>query len=208
MSVAAAVLSVVAVLGMTPPARGPAYDPIPLAVRTTTVSGQADDLFILLSVRPNRPGRNFVSIGVHDTRRPSPAPIDEVRVRLLSPAGAAAGPEVVARSIGDGRYELAGDAIGSPGDWTIALTIVRHGLPPALLTTPWTVVPMAIPIAPRRVIVSDDPLAPVLTAAALAGTFLLAAVLAYAGYRRARFPALLEPARGPSPVGTLEERPG
>ncbi len=208
MIVAVAVFAAVAVLGVTPPARGPDYDPIPAAARPTTASGQADDLLVLVNVRPNRPGRNFVTIGIHDTRRPAPAPIGEVRVAVVPPDGAGDASELVARPIGNGRYELAGDSITAPGDWSIKLTIDRPGLPPARLTTPWTVVPSAVPVTPRRIVVSDEPLAPILTAAALLGTILLAAVLAYAGYRRARVPAIPEPARGPSPVGTLEGWPG
>jgi copper transport protein len=202
-----AVVAVVALLGVTPPARGPEYDPIPAAARTTSTSGQADDLLVLVNVRPNRPGRNFVTIGIHDTRRPAPAPIDEVRVTLVRPDGVA-GAQLVARSIGDGRFELAGDSIGTAGQWSISLTIARSGLPPARMTTPWTVVPAGVSVTQRRTVVSDQPLAPILTAAALLGTLLLAAVLAYAGYRRARVPAIPEPARGPSPVGTLEGWPG
>ena len=122
--------------------------------------------------------------------------------------GPATYPQLVARPIGNGRYELAGDSITAPGDWSVKVTIDRPGLPPARLTTPWTVVPSAVPVTPRRIVVSDEPLSPILTAAALLGTILLAAVLAYAGYRRARVPAIPEPARGPSPVGTLEGWPG
>ena len=208
MGAAVAVLGVVALLGVTPPARGPEYDPIPASARPTTVTAQADDLLVLLSVRPNRPGRNFVTVGIHDTRRPSPAPIGTVRVRLVAPDGTVADPGTVARPIGDGRYELAGDTIKADGGWTIGLTVERPGLRPASLTTPWTVAPAGIPVAPHPTVISSQPLAPILTAVALMGGFLLAAVLAIAGYRRARFPAIPEPARGPSPAGTLEGWPG
>jgi copper transport protein len=208
MVAAVAVLGVVALLGVTPPARGPEYDPIPDSARITTVTAQADDLLVLLSVRPNRPGRNFVTVGIHDTRRPAPAPIGTVRVRLVAPDGTEVDSGTVARPIGDGRYELAGDAITADGAWTIGLTVDRPGLPTASLTTPWTVVPAGVPVAARRVVVSNQPLAPILTAVALMGGFLLAAVLAIAGYRRARFPAIPEPARGPSPAGTLDGWPG
>ena len=207
MVTAVAVLGIVAVLGVTPPARGPEYDPLAAGVRPATISGEADDLLVLLNVRPNRPGRNFVTIGIHDTRRPAPAPIGQVRVRLVAPNGTAVDGGV-ARSIGDSRYELAGDAIDTDGNWTIGLTIDRPGLPSASLSTPWTVAPASVPVTPRRTVISSQPLAPTLTAVALLGAFLLAAVLAFAGYRRARVPAIPEPARGPSPAGTLEGWPG
>lgn len=208
MVAAVAVLGVVAMLGVTPPARGPEYDPIPASARPATVSAQADDLLVLLSVRPNRPGRNFVTIGIHDTRRPAPAPIGTVRVRLVAPDGTEVDPGTVARPIGDGRYELAGDGINTDGGWTIGLTVDRPGMPSASMTTPWTVAPAGVPVTPRPTVVSSQPLAPILTAVALVGGFLLAAVLAIAGYRRARIPAIPEPARGPSPAGTLEGWPG
>ena len=40
---------------------------------------------VTLALKPNRPGQNFVTLGVFDTRRPAPAPIDEVAVQLQGP---------------------------------------------------------------------------------------------------------------------------
>ena len=87
----AVVLVLVLVLAGALAAAGPAKGPrFPVTTRVTTepqVSGQAADLVDTVQIRPNRPGRNVVTITIADTRRPAPAPVSGVSVQLVGPDG-------------------------------------------------------------------------------------------------------------------------
>jgi len=171
----------------TPPARGPAWDPIRPDAVTSAVAGVAADLLVTVDVRPNRPGRNFVSIGVIDTRRPALAPVERVTVRLTDPDGSAVEPSVAA--LGAGRFEATPRLAGT-GDWRVQVTIVRPGLADAVFETPWTLVAAGAPRSGRQVVISDATLEPILTSLAAAigvlGLAVAAALVIYARRRRAR----------------------
>ena len=164
-----------AVLAAGQPARGPEFDP-PAAELPALATTHADDLIVTVALKPNRPGQNFITLGVFDTRRPAPAPIDQVGVRLLSQPGDAA-PELRASPQGAGRYEIVDAALAHSGTWQLAVTVRRAGLPDAVATLPWAVLPPAR--ANRPVVLSAAPLAPWAWGAALlaAATMALAAWL-------------------------------
>jgi copper transport protein len=70
---AAAILVLVAVtafLSASPPAVGQRWTPVEHA--SGLLSGQAGDLVETVRVQPNRPGDNFLTVDLFDTRRPSP----------------------------------------------------------------------------------------------------------------------------------------
>jgi copper transport protein len=174
-------LLLAAFLSAAQPARGPAFDPPAAEPAMAAATTRADDLVITLALKPNRPGQNFVTLGVFDTRRPAPAPIDAVTVQFQLPdqpplAGR------LATALGKGRYEIADDTIGSAGDIAIIVTVRRGGLPDAIATLPWTVLPAAQ--APRAVLVSNQPLAPWADRAALAIALLLGGLLYVRWLRR------------------------
>jgi hypothetical protein len=98
---------------------------------------QADDLVVVLGVRPNLPGSNFLSLGVFNSRRPAPAPIGPVDVRLSGPAGPL--PAIVAERVSDGRYQIHSDAITSPGQWRADVTVHRAQLPDVVASVAWAV---------------------------------------------------------------------
>jgi len=182
-----AILGLAAFIASTPPARGPAWDPIRPDAVTSAVAGVAADLLVTVDVRPNRPGRNFVSIGVIDTRRPALAPVERVTVRLTDPDGSAVEPSVAA--LGAGRFEATPRLAGT-GDWRVQVTIVRPGLADAVFETPWTLVAAGAPRSGRQVVISDATLEPILTSLAAAigvlGLAVAAALVIYARRRRAR----------------------
>jgi copper transport protein len=159
----AVVLAVAAVLSLGAPARGPDWEGPPAsAAAPSSRSGSADDLLVSVGVRPNRPGRNYVTLEVADTRRPAPAPIDEVEVSLQSPAG-----DIVRRpatSLGQGRYEVVGDDIDRVGAWRLLVSVQRPGLPTAVLDQGWTVADGSATRLPT--LVSSQPVAPILDVAA------------------------------------------
>jgi copper transport protein len=175
-----ALLLLAAILSAAQPARGPAFDPPTEAVGIPTATTQAGDLVVTLSVKPNLPGRNFVSLGVFDTRRPAPAPIEAVLVGIQRP-GVAADAPLAAESLAVGRYLVVEDLLAGAGDWRFMILVKRPGLPDTATTLPWTVQAPAPP--PRPVLVSNRSLAPALTLAALLSAMLLISTLIAARLR-------------------------
>jgi hypothetical protein len=156
-----AVLFLAAFLTSAQPARGPEFDPpLPANAAVPTISQPADDLIFSLSVKPNRPGQNFLTLGVYNTRRPAPAPIEGVKIRLQSPDGDQdLNPPV--ELLGNGRYQIAGKYLNVPGVWKVSVSVNRPVLGrETSLTIPWQVLP---PEGERRpVVFSNQPLGPVL----------------------------------------------
>ncbi|MEK7329055.1 MAG: hypothetical protein AAB217_27730, partial [Chloroflexota bacterium] len=160
-------------------ARGPEFEPPSkeeLSARASFTS-KADDLLVTFSIKPNRPGQNFITLGVFNTRRPAPAPIDLVEVRLTPPGGQ----EVVlaAELLEEGKYQIVGDTINAGGDWQVNIRVVRPGLADSTLSTLWTVLPLQRNTVRRPVLISNQPLA--LTLTPLAIVFAIIAGIALAG---------------------------
>lgn len=190
----AAVLGAAAVLAAAAPALGPRFAPPAAAGARPLASAEAGDLVETLSVRPNRPGRNVVGVGVFDSRRPAPGPVTGVSVTLRSADGASTAVHS-ARRAADGDWTVTVDDLRTPGRWRVTVTALRPGLPPSVAGYDWVV---ADPSA-RPPVVSAAPLAPRLNL--LAGLLGLAALLA-AGLarRRGSRPADRAPAAPPDPA--------
>lgn len=160
-------------LSAAQPARGPEFVAPPATAGIPAATTKAGDLIVTLTVKPNLPGRNFVSLGVFNTRRPAPAPIETVSVGVEGPG--VSGLTVTAEKLTDERYQVVDDVLASAGNWRFTMLVRRPGQPDAIATIPWTV---AAP-QPRPVLVSNRPLAPLLTPAALfVAAVLLITVLA------------------------------
>ncbi|KPV51203.1 hypothetical protein SE17_22555 [Kouleothrix aurantiaca] len=188
--VGGAIVLCAAVLAAGQPARGPDFDPPPADVPALATS-HADDLLVTVALKPNRPGQNFITLGVFDTRRPAPGPIEQVGVRLVSQQGAAT-PGMLARAQGAGRYEIVDAALAQPGAWQLTVTVRRAGLPDATTTITWTVLPPAR--ATRPVVISAAPLAPWAWAAALLAAVLIALAAWALRRRTAEKPSTSQPA--------------
>ncbi len=85
-------------------------------------------------------------------------------MKFTPPVGAP-GFELNADVIGKDKYQITGEAINLPGDWQMTIEAKRPGLPTAIWTFPWNVMP-ASALSSRPVTVSNQPLAPWLTLAA------------------------------------------
>ena len=186
------VLLATAVLSAIPPARGPEFDPPTADETPPTLTTTANDLLVTMSIKPNRPGQNFISLGVFNTRRPAPAPIEQVLVQLQPPGQPAV--SLIAEPEAEGKYQITGDVINAPGEWQISIVVTRTGLPDTSVTTPWTVLPASASPARRPVLVSNRPLAPWLTPLA-SGLALLFGGAAIWLWRRGRSTA-------PAPLST------
>ncbi|GAA1824357.1 copper resistance protein CopC/CopD [Planosporangium flavigriseum] len=158
-------LGLAGALASAGPARGPRFEASAGVKITPQVSGQVADLVDTVTVRPNLPGRNVVTITVADTRRPALAPIGGVSVVLRSPDGVQTVRPVTRAA--DGSWMLATDDIRTPGAWKISVTVLRNGLAPVTDVHDWGVAGAG---TGPNALVSSAPLKPAVAA--------LAAVLA------------------------------
>ncbi|HEY3716856.1 MAG TPA: copper resistance protein CopC [Jatrophihabitantaceae bacterium] len=134
---AALVLGLAALLTSGQPAREPQFVASPRPATVPVLTAAVDDLQQALAIRPNRPGRNVVTVSVFDTRRPAPAPIRRVVVSMIGLDGRRTGP-LAAERLADGRWSVAGD-VTSPGRLGVEVTVLRAGLPEATHLYRWTV---------------------------------------------------------------------
>jgi copper transport protein len=190
------VVVLAATLAATPPAIGPEWSPVVAdAAAIPTMSGEAADLVIALSVRPNRPGRNFVTATVHDTRRPAPAPIAAVVAHLegtMTAGARTAAPTTLTLSpTGGGRYEASIDLPAGAAPLRVSVVTERPGLPDAVYSTDWSLLPAIAQPRIRPVVVSNQPLSPLVNGAAAGLLVLVAGWLAIRWLRGPRRPWLL-----------------
>ena len=173
-------------LASNQPARGPAFDPPVTGVDQVAqnLSSSAGDLVVVLDVKPNRPGQNFLTLSVYNTRKPAPAPVTAVDARLLPPDGSAPIDER-AVTLSGSQYQVAGGMISVEGAWSARVTVHRSNLPDATTTIAWTVFPPAQPGADRPPVISRQPLAPMTNIAAL--TLLVAFAIAGGWWGRRHF---------------------
>ncbi|MBI5566436.1 MAG: copper resistance protein CopC/CopD [Chloroflexi bacterium] len=158
-------LIAVAWLTASQPARGPEFDPPTETISALTA--KADDLLLTTSIKPNRPGQNFININVANTRRPAPAPIERVVVQLSPRGDQSQVLTLTADELADGMYQLATNGVDRSGDWDLSVTVIRSGLPDTAWATTWQVLPIGSGARPRPVVISNQPLAPVLNTLAL-----------------------------------------
>jgi copper transport protein len=176
-----AVLAAAAVLTARSPARAipvPSASAIGQAPTAAWSSALAvGDLVVDLDVEPNRPGVNFVTVRVFNTRRPAPAPVRRISLALQTSAGSAR--HVVLRAAGRDEWQTVTRL--SPATARLAVSVGRPGLGETTAGFRWRPTrPAALPPAPSRSAptgLAERRLAPVLEPIAIGGGVLLVAVL-------------------------------
>jgi copper transport protein len=186
----ASVLLAAAVLASSPPAKGPEFAP-PRPVVGPVLVQHARDLLVTVSVKPNRPCVNVVSVLTASSLRPPPAPVRSVALRLRPRTGGSA---VVARlsPIGGGRFAGGAD-LPSQGAWRATAIVERAGKPTPFAFG-WSVEP---PDPARPVVHSARRLAPLADRAALAFTVIALGLAAAAFAWRRQRPRTIRLARIP-----------
>jgi copper transport protein len=184
------VVAAAALLAASAPARGTAFDPPPEASPGFR-SQPVDDLLVTLSVKPGLPGPNVFEVVAASTRRPPPAEIDRVSLRLTDARGAT----VSARMgrVEPARYRAAGEYLGTPGAWRLAVVVERGRLGPSVADFDWSV-PGAASAGAADLF--GRPLEPALTRASVAVFLLLALTACWLAARRALAGRPLLPERG------------
>jgi copper transport protein len=156
-SVGAVLLAAAGLLAETAPPRPPA-PAVPVA-KSQAYDTTTGDLVVSVSATPNRPGANGFTVLAASSRRPPPAPIDGVTLKLGRSGESRTLP---LRQIEPGRYFGTG-RLDSAGPITIT-AVVRRAEERITVTIPWRVSPKA---APPTVARPEYRLAPYVDAVAL-----------------------------------------
>jgi copper transport protein len=134
-ALALVVLLAAGVLGAVPPPRNGSVAKAP---EPTSITRVVDDLLIGFSARPNQPGDNVFDVLVASRRRPAPAAIGSVSLRLTRDGQGKAPVVVRLTSIDSNRYG-GGGRLTSIGSWAVEVVVQRPGIRPAVAHFPWTV---------------------------------------------------------------------
>jgi copper transport protein len=110
----AGVLLAAAVLTASAPARGPEFA-APRPVDAPTLAAGAADVVLSVTVSPNRPGANVVSVVAASSQRPAPAPILGIRAGRWT-----------LHSVGGNRW-LGTVDLRAPGDTALPIRVRRAG---------------------------------------------------------------------------------
>lgn len=156
-SVGLVLLVAAGLLAETAPPRT-AAPAVPLA-KPQAYDTTVDDLVVSVSATPNRPGANGFTVLAASSRRPPPAPIDGVALKLGASGESGTLP---LRQIEPGRYFGTG-RLDSAGPITITAVVRRAG-ERLTVTMPWRVSPRAAPPPAAR---REYHLAPYVNAVAL-----------------------------------------
>ena len=170
----ALLLVAVGVLLESAPARGPALAVAPAAPATTeTASASVADLVVTVSVTPNRPGVNGFTVLAASSRRPPPAPVDGVELRV---AGGHDGGVIALRQVAPGRWFGTG-RLDQAGRLRLTTVVRRAGKRLAAPLSWW----VGSPLPPQQAVAAPGRrLAPYVDGVALS---LLAGALALGGWR-------------------------
>jgi copper transport protein len=134
------VLAAAVLLSVSPLAVGSRWSAKKLVTSAQpTISADLADLVTTLTIKPNRPGSNFIDVGVFDTRLPVPSVERDVHIRLTRKGDKSATKLLAVPDVGDGYYRLIDDQFGGSGTWDVRIDVDRPGLPSQTITLPWTV---------------------------------------------------------------------
>ncbi len=134
------------------------------------LSQTVDDMLIKLSVSPNQAGQNIFTVRAASTRRPPPAEIMRVILRLTYLDQDFGLTSVDMDEFEPDLYLLTGNQLYLPGNWQIDVVVRRQGIEDSVARFNWVVLPSGIQ---QPAVVSDQPWETLLT--------LVAAVLLVAG---------------------------
>jgi copper transport protein len=177
------------------PAREPEFVARTQPAPSRAVDAQVADLQERVQLGPNRPGRDVAVVDVFNTRRPAPAPIERVSVRVVSADGAGPAPVTATPLSISGRWS-ATVAVPSAGRLAVEVTVFRAGMPPVRHAFDW--VAGGFPAVTRPARVSTAPLDGTLRGLSL--VLLAVVVLGAAALTRRRRPELGPRPGRPAPV--------
>ncbi len=148
------------------------------------------DVIVGVTISPNQPGENLITVKAASTRRPEPAPIERVLVRLAPLDGSASSTTIEVADNNASAFEAV-QQLAVAGEWEVEVVVRRAGLEDVVAPFRWSV--GSGPGHP--VSISDRPLAPLGDRAASLMVLALAvsALTAFVVLRRRHWTAGLDP---------------
>ncbi len=129
------------ILTSLPPASEPQFAVSPDS-QPDQLAAQVNDLYVALSVKPNRPGQNILDILVASTSRPDAADVLGVIVRLTYLEQDLGTLSRDAVQSNPNSFHLSDDALSQPGRWKIDVVVRRNDLPDSVASFSWIVLPL------------------------------------------------------------------
>jgi len=151
-------------LTAAPPARGPEFDP-PQAIERppSSLTLSADDVLVTLTIRPNKPGLNILVVDAVNTRRPPPAEIARVLVRLKYTGQDLGAQTLILEPETASRYRLSTNTLSLAGAWEAQVVVRRQGMEDSIAGFNWQVESLAPAAPPRPVVISNASIETTLT---------------------------------------------
>ena len=162
------------------PAHGPEFV-TPMA--STSPNQISDDMLIVFSVKPNRPGQNLFVVEADSTRRPEPAPIARVILKIRNKDTDLGLVTVDASKIDKNRYQVGGNYMSLSGQWQVEVVVRRKGLEDVSTTFDWIVPSSAI----RPIRISSHVWEPELTVVSLIVAIVGVVLMALVYFRQRSF---------------------
>ncbi len=167
------ILGFVAILTALPHPIGPEYASYPMKEIVNPITQSVDDITISFGAKPNIPGKNDFLIETNNTQSSSSAEIMRMIVRFTYLDEDIGTLSADAQIIDETQYQLGGNYLSLPGNWSIDVVVRRKGVEDVVSTFAWFVPPT---LEPKPTIISDRPLEPILTGMAIGGWVLVAIV--------------------------------
>lgn len=165
-SVGLLILLVTGIVTASPTAVGPGYLPYPDKEQPSAMTQSVADMVISFSSKPNLPGQNIFVVRATSHRRPAPAEVAKVILRFTYLEEDLGTVSVDAKEIAETSYRLGGGYFSLPGRWHVDVVVRRLGVEDSIGSFEWVVPPTAVP---EPVVLSDQPLRPILLPLGLMG---------------------------------------
>jgi copper transport protein len=128
-----------------PPARDLIYT-ISVDEQVDQANATINDIYVKFAIKPNRPGTNLVNVVVLSSRRPPPADILRVIVKMTyldqDIGTTIQDAEFIERDDWEDTYRFPTTDIAQPGHWKIEVVVRRKGLTDSTAVFNWTVLPL------------------------------------------------------------------
>ncbi len=170
-SVGLIVLFATGIVTASPTAVGPGYLPYPDEEQPSAMTQSVEDMIISFSSKPNLPGQNIFLVRAASHRRPAPAEVAKVILRFRYLEEDLDTISVEAQEIDETAFRLGGGYFSLPGRWHVDVVVRRLGVEDSIGSFEWIVPPTA---EPEPVVLSDQPLRPILLPLGFAGIGFLA----------------------------------
>ncbi len=164
------VLFATGIVTASPTAVGPGYLPYPDEEQPSAMTQSVEDMIISFSSKPNLPGQNIFLVRAASHRRPAPAEVAKVILRFRYLEEDLDTISVEAQEIDETAFRLGGGYFSLPGRWHVDVVVRRLGVEDSIGSFEWIVPPTA---EPEPVVLSDQPLQPILLPLGFAGIGLI-----------------------------------